>query len=128
GQDLQRDPQTGKLFAVRKNYFDARGKNNNTLRNRPTTDEDQTRYIRNVYSVLMTRAIKGTHVYAPHLRTATSRLRPHVSCPCIMDPGPPPSSGSHNDSAPAGPDDLPTPVSPGRRALTALGVTPASTA
>ena len=79
GQDLQRDPQTGKLFAVRKNYFDARGKNNNTLRNRPTTDEDLTRYIRNVYSVLMTRGIKGTYVYAPHMRTATSRLRPHVS-------------------------------------------------
>ncbi|WP_422116532.1 DNA/RNA helicase domain-containing protein [Brachybacterium sp. UNK5269] len=70
GQDLQRDPRTGELFADKRSYFDQRGKSNNTLRDRPTTVEDLARYIRNVYSVLMTRGIKGTYVYAPHLVAA----------------------------------------------------------
>ena len=67
GEDLRRDPNTGELFVDRKNYFDRRGKAKNGLRGRPTTDEDLLRYILNIYSVLMTRGIKGTYVYAPHL-------------------------------------------------------------
>lgn len=67
GQDLQRDPKTGELFVDKKKYFDRRGKAKNGLRDRPTTDEDLLRYIQNIYSVLMTRGIKGTYVYAPHL-------------------------------------------------------------
>lgn len=72
GQDIRRDPETDVLFADKKKYFDRRGKANNRLRERPTTDEDLLRYIVNIYSVLMTRGIKGTYVYAPHLRKVTA--------------------------------------------------------
>lgn len=74
GEDLVVDSETGRLRADRAHYFDARGKNHNTLRNRPTTDDDLTRYLRNIYSVLMTRGMRGTYVYAPHLWLADGKL------------------------------------------------------
>ncbi|MFC7456242.1 DNA/RNA helicase domain-containing protein [Brachybacterium sp. GCM10030267] len=68
GKDLQRDPATGRLVVDRGNYFDRIGKRNNTMRGQVTTDDDLLEYIRNIYKVLMTRGMRGTYVYAPHLR------------------------------------------------------------
>ncbi|MDO5662578.1 MAG: DUF2075 domain-containing protein, partial [Brachybacterium sp.] len=55
GPDLRIDPETGLLAADRANYFDKKGKSNNAMRNRPTTDDDLLRYITNIYRVLLTR-------------------------------------------------------------------------
>lgn len=63
GPDLRIDPKTGLLAADRANYFDTKGKSNNTMRKRPTTDEDLLRYITNIYRVLLTRGMRGTYVY-----------------------------------------------------------------
>lgn len=77
GQDLRYDPDQRKLFVDRDSYHDARGKANNKMRNIPTTDEDLLRYIRNIYSVLLTRGMSGTFVYVcdPELR---EHLRPYI--------------------------------------------------
>lgn len=64
GGDLRRDPTTGRLRVNRESYHDASGKRNNALRGQTTTDQDLLRYIRNIYSVLMTRGMRGTYVYA----------------------------------------------------------------
>lgn len=63
GPDLRIDPQTGLLAVDRTNYFDTKGKSNNTMRGRETTDEDLLRYITNIYRVLLTRGMRGTYVY-----------------------------------------------------------------
>ena len=63
GGDLRIDPVTGRLVADRANYFDAKGKANNTMRGRPTTDEDLLRYITGIYRVLLTRGMRGTFIY-----------------------------------------------------------------
>ncbi|WP_420112044.1 DNA/RNA helicase domain-containing protein, partial [Pseudactinotalea sp.] len=63
GGDLRIDPETGRLVADRKNYFDAKGKANNTMRGQKTSDEDLLRYIVNVYRVLLTRGMRGTYLY-----------------------------------------------------------------
>lgn len=63
GPDLRVDPATGGLVVDRDNYFDTKGKSNNTMRGRTTTDADLLEYVRNVYRVLMTRGIRGTYVY-----------------------------------------------------------------
>ncbi|UVY84080.1 DUF2075 domain-containing protein [Brachybacterium sp. NBEC-018] len=78
GGDLRIDPDTGKLVAGRSNYFDAKGKANNTMRGRTTSDEDLLRYITNVYRVLLTRGMRGTYVYVvdPSLR---ARIRSILS-------------------------------------------------
>lgn len=56
GNDIRMDPETGELEANRASYFDRNGY--------ATTTQDQlTRYIRNIYYVLLTRGIYGTHVY-----------------------------------------------------------------
>lgn len=67
GGDLRIDPETGMLDAVRKNYFDSKGKSNNTMRGRETSDEDLLRYITNIYRVLLTRGMRGTYVYVNDL-------------------------------------------------------------
>lgn len=76
GPDLRIDPETGLLAADRANYFDTKGKSNNTMRNRPTTDEDLLRYVTNIYRVLLTRGMRGTYVYVvdPLLRERFRRV------------------------------------------------------
>lgn len=76
GGDLRIDPDTGRLIAVRGNYFDEKGKANNAMRGQVTTDEDLLRYIVNIYRVLMTRGIRGTYVHVtdPLLRERFRRL------------------------------------------------------
>ncbi|MGO1686440.1 MAG: DNA/RNA helicase domain-containing protein [Brachybacterium sp.] len=64
GGDLIRDPLTGRLRADREEYRDPLGKVSNNLREQTTTDDDLLQYIKNVYSVLMTRGMRGTYVYA----------------------------------------------------------------
>lgn len=63
GGDLRIDPATGRLAVNRGNYFDQKGKANNGMRGRPTTDDDLLRYVVNIYRVLMTRGMRGTYVY-----------------------------------------------------------------
>jgi DUF2075 family protein len=78
GGDLRIDPETGRLIADRKNYFDAKGKANNRMRGQKTSDEDLLRYITNVYRVLLTRGMRGTYLYIvdPQLR---DRIRSAIS-------------------------------------------------
>jgi len=70
GGDLRYDPDRRELIINRANYFDKKGKENNKLRDRPTTDELLKSMILNIYAVLLTRGIKGTfiHVTDPALR------------------------------------------------------------
>lgn len=63
GGDLRIDPVTGLLSVDRSSYFDSKGKANNVMRGRVTTDDDLLRYVTNVYRVLLTRGMRGTYVY-----------------------------------------------------------------
>src|SRR5699024_2226610 len=63
GGDLRIDPESGRLVADRTNYFDKKGKQNNRMRGRDTTDDDLLQYIVNIYRVLLTRGMRGTFVY-----------------------------------------------------------------
>jgi hypothetical protein len=63
GNDLRIDPSSGKLVGVRDSYFDKRGKQNNKLLGIEYGDEELTRYIADIYGVLLTRGIRGTYVY-----------------------------------------------------------------
>ncbi len=63
GDDLEIDDDTGMLKASKQHYFDKNGKNT-------ATPEELTQYIKNIYYVLLTRGIYGTHIYVanPKLR------------------------------------------------------------
>lgn len=73
GRDIRLDPSTGRLAFDRNNYFDKKGKQNNP--GSKTTDAELLEFVRNIYSVLLTRGMKGTyiHVVDPDLR---EHLRP----------------------------------------------------
>ena len=75
GYDLRFDPTTRQLRFDRANYYDAKGKENNAARGIRYTDDDVLRFVTNIYSVLLTRGIRGTYVYVcdPALR---EHLRP----------------------------------------------------
>lgn len=77
GADLRYTPERG-LFVDKANYFDRQGKKSNKMRGQTTTDDDLLKYITNIYSVLMTRGIKGTylHVVDPGLREYLGRYFP----------------------------------------------------
>lgn len=70
GNDLQYDPESHSLRISREDYFDRKGKANNRLAGKITTDDDLRRYILNIYNVLLTRGMRGTYIYIvdPHLR------------------------------------------------------------
>lgn len=76
GADLVADPVTGELRVDRDNYFDKKGKANNTMRGLTTSDEDLLRYVRNIYRVLLTRGMRGTFIYVvdPVLRERFRRV------------------------------------------------------
>lgn len=57
GNDLHYDEEKQKLYIDRDSYFDTNGKNK-------TNDEDLRDYILNIYSILCTRGINGTYIYA----------------------------------------------------------------
>lgn len=63
GPDLRFDPEREQLYVSRSDYFDTKGKQNNKMLGITYTDDDLLEYITNIYSVLMTRGIRGTYVY-----------------------------------------------------------------
>lgn len=71
GDDLVYDPDTGTLVADKTNYYDKNGKNT-------ATQEELDQYVKNIYYVLLTRGILGTHVYAvnPLMRQYLSKYFP----------------------------------------------------
>lgn len=81
GPDLKFDPVSKKLIVDRANYHDRAGKQNNKMRGQITTDQDLVRYISNIYSVLLTRGMRGTYVYVcdPELRRWLMNFMPLAS-------------------------------------------------
>ncbi|BAK45554.1 DUF2075 domain-containing protein [Eggerthella sp. YY7918] len=73
GEDIKYNDKTGEIYVVRENYFDTNGKNK-------TTDEELDQFIKNIYYVLLTRGIYGTHVYIcdPALRKHLAKFFPTV--------------------------------------------------
>ncbi|GEB24828.1 DUF2075 domain-containing protein [Brevibacterium aurantiacum] len=63
GNDLRLDPVAGKLVFDRTNYHDKKGRENNAKRGITYSDADLLEYVKNIYSVLLTRGIQGTYVY-----------------------------------------------------------------
>lgn len=76
GPDLRYNPNTGTLFVDRSSYFDGKGKENNPRLGKVYNDSDLLRFISNIYSVLLTRGIRGTYLYVcdPELRAFLSRF------------------------------------------------------
>lgn len=56
GNDIYYDPKANQIKANKNSYFDQNGKNT-------ASQEDLDKYIKNIYYVLLTRGIKGTHVF-----------------------------------------------------------------
>lgn len=75
GEDIRYDLETERLYVDRSSYFDAAGKANVKLANEVTTDAMLLKFICNIYSVLLTRGIRGTfiHVVDPGLREYLGR-------------------------------------------------------
>ena len=75
GGDIRYDLENERLYVDRANYFDAAGKANVKLANEVTTDAMLLNFICNIYSVLLTRGIRGTfiHVVDPGLREYLGR-------------------------------------------------------
>lgn len=70
GNDLRYDPVAGKLMFDRTSYHDKKGRENNPKLGITYTDADLLEYVKNIYSVLLTRGIRGTYIYVcdPDLR------------------------------------------------------------
>ncbi len=69
GDDLVFDPDTEQLYADKDNYYDRNGF-------ATASQEELDQYIKNIYYVLLTRGIKGTHIYAvnPQMRQYLSKF------------------------------------------------------
>lgn len=67
GDDIRLNPTTGRLEANKDSYFDRNGY-------ATASPEDLTQFIKNIYYVLLTRGIYGTHVYVHD-----AGLRKHLS-------------------------------------------------
>lgn len=63
GNDLRYDPDAGKLVFDRASYHDKKGRENNLKLGITYSDADLLEYVKNIYSVLLTRGIRGTYVY-----------------------------------------------------------------
>lgn len=74
GNDLTLDSTSGELVANSASYFDRNGK-------ATATQEELAQYIKNIYYVLLTRGIYGTHVYVanPSLREYLRRFFVNVA-------------------------------------------------
>ncbi|SJM61799.1 conserved hypothetical protein [Gulosibacter sp. 10] len=70
GQDLRYEPETERIIFDRAEYHDKKGRENNPRLGIVYSDEDLLQYVKNVYTVLLTRGILGTYVYVcdPGLR------------------------------------------------------------
>ena len=62
GNDLRYDPAASKLLFDRTNYHDKKGRENNPKLGIKYSDEDLLEYVKNIYSVLLTRGILGTYI------------------------------------------------------------------
>ncbi len=71
GRDLVLDPESGNPVSDKSSYFDRNGF-------ATATKEELDRYIKNIYYVLLTRGILGTHVYVadPELRNYFAKYLP----------------------------------------------------
>jgi DUF2075 family protein len=80
GSDLRYDPSEARLFVDRSSYFDKKGKENNPLLGKLYSNDDLLRFVSNVYSVLLTRGVRGTYVYVcdPALREYLQQFIPHL--------------------------------------------------
>ena len=78
GEDLRYDRDADRIVFDRAHYFDKKGRENNPKLGITYSDEDLLRYVRNIYTVLLTRGILGTYVYVcdPALR---EYLRPYLT-------------------------------------------------
>lgn len=76
GKDLRYDPESQRIVFDRSEYYDKKGRENNPKRGITYTDDDLLQYVRNIYTVLLTRGIRGTYVYVcdPPLREHLRRL------------------------------------------------------
>lgn len=74
GPDLRYDTEAGRIVFDRASYFDRKGKEGGGKHGRQYSDDDLLAYVRNIYTVLLTRGIHGTYIYVcdPALR---ARLR-----------------------------------------------------
>lgn len=81
GRDLRWDRERRGLVFERSHYFDKKGMENNPRLGISYSDDDLLRFVTNIYSVLLTRGIKGTYVYVcdPALREYMSRFIPSAS-------------------------------------------------
>jgi DUF2075 family protein/predicted GIY-YIG superfamily endonuclease len=70
GPDLRYDTERGEIVLNRAQYRDKKGKENNKRLGITYSDDDLLQYVRNIYSVLLTRGMRGTFVYVcdPGLR------------------------------------------------------------
>lgn len=63
GRDLRWDVENQRLIFDRSQHFDKKGMENNPRLGITYSDEDLLRFVTNIYSVLLTRGIRGTYVY-----------------------------------------------------------------
>ncbi|WP_426725273.1 DNA/RNA helicase domain-containing protein [Curtobacterium flaccumfaciens] len=73
GPDLRFDEETQKISFDRSSYFDKKGMENNPRLGIKYSDADILLYVRNVYSVLLTRGVRGTYLYV-----VDAALRAHL--------------------------------------------------
>ncbi len=78
GRDLRWDQTLGRVRFDRTHYFDAKGMENNRQRGITYSDEEVAAFVVNIYTVLLTRGMRGTYVYVcDHaLRERLSRFIP----------------------------------------------------
>lgn len=75
GPDLRYDPAEHRIVFDRANYHDKKGRENNPKIGLRYSDEDLLAYVRNIYTVLLTRGIRGRTCTCAMPRYATiSRL------------------------------------------------------
>lgn len=63
GADLRYDVDSGRIVFDRQSYFDAKGMQNNPQLGITYRDADLLEFVTNIYSVLLTRGMRGTFVY-----------------------------------------------------------------
>lgn len=78
GRDLRFDPEAGSVRFDRSQYFDRNGKANNIQLGITYDDDQLLEYVRNIYTVLLTRGMLGTYLYVCDL-PLRERLRPYFS-------------------------------------------------
>ena len=82
GRDMRFDPAEGRIHFDRSQYYDRNGKANNKQLGLTYSNEQLLRYVRNIYTVLLTRGILGTYLYVcdlelrNHMRPFFSERRP----------------------------------------------------